>query len=97
MPRMNKIGSTATNVSQRDGVLTVRYHSTDVVTVHGNGLVTLNSGGYHTYTTKARMNQASQQFGLGFTVFQKDYDWFVAMGNCPPLPFGDGMTFATRD
>ena len=39
--------------------------------------IELNTGGWRTRSTKVRMNQASQEFGLGFRVFQKAQDWFV--------------------
>lgn len=54
------------------------YHRTAVV-VHDKRrhVVTLDSGGWRTPTTKTRMNQASYQFDLGFTVHQKNYEWFV--------------------
>jgi hypothetical protein len=93
---MNKIGSTATSVSSTNGRLSVRYHATEVVAADlSNGIVTLDSGGWHSYTTKARMNQASNQFGLGYTVAQKDHSWFVHV-NGQTLPFTDGMTFNAR-
>lgn len=37
----------------------------------------LTAGGWWTNTTKNRMNQASNQFDLGYNVFQKDFNWFV--------------------
>ena len=37
----------------------------------------LNTGGWPTVTTKARMNQTANQYDLGFTVYQKDFNWFV--------------------
>ena len=61
--------------------------------------VTLNSGGWLTVTTKTRMNQAANQFGLDFSVYQKGKDvstdepsWFVRVGE-RTLDFTDGMTF----
>lgn len=35
----------------------VRYHATNVVVYHANGSITLNTGGYYTPTTAARMNE----------------------------------------
>jgi hypothetical protein len=59
----------------------VRYHSTRVVSIHTNGSVTLRTGGYRTNTTKCRMNQAANQYGLGFHVYQQDFEWFVQIGD----------------
>jgi len=36
------------------------------------------------------MNQASNQDGLGFKVYQRNYDWFVDF-NGNTLPFADNM------
>jgi len=35
----------------------VRYHATNVVVYHADGSITLNTGGYYTPTTAARMNE----------------------------------------
>ena len=57
--------------------------------------VILDSGGWRTPTTKLRMNQASRQFGLGFHVYQKNFDWFVDLPRQNrTLPFEDGMVFS---
>jgi len=76
MPRIDKVGTKATKVYTVDGITKVRYHNTDVVEF-GNERITLRTDGWHTYTTKTRMNQASNQFGLGFYVWQKNFKWFV--------------------
>lgn len=54
----------------------VFFHDTPVVTFDEK-TIELNSGGWWTRTTKVRMNQASQEFRLGFCVFQKQNKWFV--------------------
>ena len=59
----------------RDEVV-VRYHWTEVVKCNKDVII-LNTGGYHTQTTKRRMNQASDVFGLGFRVYQEDYTWYA--------------------
>jgi hypothetical protein len=56
--------------------LCVAYHNTFVVCASDKTIV-LNTGGWFTVTTKTRMNQASNQFGLGYRVFQKDFRWYV--------------------
>ena len=81
MSNPNKIGRTATQVFNEDHpvlgkVTIVVYHNTPVVKFNGDKII-LDSGGYKTLTTKTRMNQAANQFGLGFFVFQKGYDWYV--------------------
>lgn len=66
------------------------YHRTAVVAVHPNGAITLNSGGWRSTTTKLAMNQASNEAGLGFHVFARNRDWFVAYRG-HEIPFVDGM------
>lgn len=55
--------------------------------------ITLRSGEWQTYTTKRKMNQAAQQFGLSFAVYQLDFAWFVTLPDGTEVPFQDGMTF----
>ena len=40
-----------------DGTRRIRLHQTDVVTIHPNGGVTLNTGGWNSHTTRARINE----------------------------------------
>jgi hypothetical protein len=78
MAQQNTIGRTATTVSTgNDGAIRVTYHGTDVVTIHPNGAIDLDTGGWFTPTTKTRMNQASNQFRLGFYVYQEEFRWYV--------------------
>lgn len=49
---------------------------TNKVGTHKTGIYT-NTGGYRSRTTKLRMNQASNQFKLSFSVYQRKGDWFV--------------------
>jgi len=92
--QMSEIGKHATNVVTQDGVTTVVYHSTPVVTwVQAEDTVILDSGGYWTYTTKARMNQAAAMLGLPYHVQQRDGTWYVTVtyadGSTEVLPFKD--------
>ena len=52
-------GTIAPNTFARredDGSIVVTLHSTDIVRDHGNGIFTLNTGGWNTTTTRQRMN-----------------------------------------
>ncbi len=93
MSKYNALGARATAIESDEEGTHVRYHSTNVVSFTCKA-VTLRSGGWRTATTKRRMNQASQQFGLGFTVYQKDFGWFVDLWNGETADFKEGMTFA---
>jgi len=78
MPSYSKVGSHKTSVKadMSKGILRVTYHSTDVVSVTPK-TIRLNTGGWKTATTRTRMNQASRQYSLGYTVYQKNYSWYV--------------------
>jgi hypothetical protein len=93
MANQNKVGTTATAVQRTaDGILRVIYHSTAVVEVTPAGL-RLESGGWRTATTKTRMNQASNQYALGFKVFARARAWYVSYRG-EELPFVDGLILA---
>jgi hypothetical protein len=76
MAQTYKVSGVATSIRTEEGTTHVRYHATDVVSFNADVIV-LRSGGWHTNTTKNRMMQASHQFGLGFSVWQKDFAWYV--------------------
>ena len=80
MSQQSKIGKHATKVTKDGTTSTVRYWATDVVKVNWDtGIITLNTGGWWTGTTKLRMNQASREWGLGYHVYQDKGTWFVSM------------------
>ena len=94
MAQQSRLGRTATTVATIHGMTCVTYHST-VVVAFDEETITLQSGGWRTATTKTRMNQASAQFGLGFTVYQEDFEWFVS--HCQEtVPFVDGMVLQRK-
>ena len=96
MSQVATVGSHATTIStETDGVTRITYHSTVVVQFNWNS-ITLDTGGYFTSTTKMRMNQASNQFNLGYQVFQKDWAWFVRLRNGDVIPFDDDTLTFTR-
>jgi len=76
MSQTRKISGVSTRVYTYEGVTSVSYHGTEVVKFD-NKHIALNTGGWFTNTTKTRMNQTSNQFGLGFSVYQKGWNWFV--------------------
>lgn len=78
-----------TRVQLRDnGDVAVRLHSTDVVTYHPDGSVTLDSGGWRTYTTKDRINAFSPA-----RVWAERGVWEVHTGQ-DSARFFDGITIA---
>lgn len=69
--------------------IAVRLHNTDVVTLHSDGRVVYNSGGWRTLTTKERMSQfgpaqVSQTAGVWYIRVYNKTDWVV---------YADGITW----
>lgn len=84
----------ATSIRQEGDDTVIRYHDTDIVRFNNDEIV-LKTSGWYTVTTKRRMNQASKEFGLGFTVYQSDGEWFIEQkGNT--RNFIDGEIFKRR-
>lgn len=71
----NRVSPYKTKIARDGEAVRVIYHSTMIVHA-GPSFLRLDTGGWRTVTTKRKMNQAANQFGLGFTVFQRDHDWF---------------------
>lgn len=76
MATMHQIGKTATVIGNDGYMNYVQYHETQVVRWNDRQII-LNSDGWRTATTKNRMNQTSNQFNLGFRVYQQNFDWYV--------------------
>lgn len=91
MPRMDKLSEYRTTWFDDGDKGGVTYVRTQIVS-WTHDTVTLNSGGYETVTTKRKMNQAANQFALGFGVYQRKGKWYVddAQGNVHE--FHDGIT-----
>lgn len=86
------IGKAHTAVMREDdGTVNVIFHETVIVKIAPDNTVTLDSGGWLTNTTKARMNEVAEEYNLNFSVFQDKKQWYVKVpgGN---LAFHDGMT-----
>jgi hypothetical protein len=77
MAQLQKVGKTATSIKTIGNDTIITYHFTEVVKFNNDDII-LKTGGYFTNTTKNRMNQTSNQFNLGFNVYQKNYEWFCS-------------------
>ena len=74
----------------QDGVA-VKLHNTDIVTIHRDDTYTLNSGGWQTVTTKARINEFSparlgQDMGIWYLYVGQGAGWSKER-----VPFHDGI------
>lgn len=83
-----KIANNTWLVRLFDGDIGMVYHRTRVVTFHKDGTVTLNTGGWYTYTTKERMNWVD-----GLSVYSHKGEWYVQVGGRRGVvhDFHDGM------
>ena len=95
MAQLNKVGKHRTKVGKEGRETFVKYWHTKVVSFTED-TISLNNGGFLTNTTKARMNQASNEFGLGYRGYQKNYEWFVEH-NGKTHEFTENMIFLNRN
>lgn len=74
-----------------DGKKVLRLHSTDIITWTADGKIVLNSGGWRTHTTKARINE---YLPLDIRIYQKNYKWYIIKNKdyTNKIEFVDGMT-----
>jgi len=70
-----------TYLHRRGEDIALQYHSTDVATFKPNGDIVLTSGGWHTSTTKERIN-----FAIGNRLHQAHGVWYI-----DDTRFADGM------
>lgn len=76
-----------------DNEANIKYHDTFVVSLKGDGSITLNTGGWYTPTTKERINWFMP---AGWYVYQEKNIWYLSYGysrqDCKRYEFLDGMT-----
>jgi hypothetical protein len=56
-----------------EGKIAIRLHATDIMTFHANGFIGINSGGWRTVTTKARINDYLPN---GYRISQERSIWY---------------------
>lgn len=67
-----KVGNNTTLRIETDGSIHIRLHNTDIVTYRADGSIMLDTDGWQTVTTKARINAWAP-----VQVCQRKGDWFV--------------------
>ena len=90
MAQTQQVRGVETTILTENDTTKVIYRGT-VVVEFSPDQIKLNSGGWRTVTTKTRMNQAANQFVLGYEVYQRDFAWYVGWKG-KPIPFEDRMT-----
>jgi len=96
MSQTHRVSGVFTSIRVDDvGYTCINYRGTDVVKFNQDEII-LNTGGWRTFTTKLRMNQAAHQFNLGYSVFQKNYEWYVAWKFSPEPILFDGQSITLK-
>ena len=86
--KKNWAGSNTSVITENDSA----YGLESKVYLHGNHIATYNhslkelelhDGGWQSNTTKSRLNALCSELATGFSVFQKNWDWFISdrLGN----------------
>lgn len=92
MPRNDRLSDYATTAARdAEGGLIVTFHSTVVVKAdRDRERIELNTGGWDTVTTRRKMTQAANQFGLPYSVFRRDFQTYVEPHSGYRARLGDG-------
>jgi hypothetical protein len=93
MARMDKLSTYCTTVAQAGDLIAITYHKTQIVAFDSRNIV-LRTGGWDSVTTRRKMNQAANQFGLGFSVYRDKGESYVRTPAGAILPLTDNMTIA---
>jgi hypothetical protein len=70
----------------------VYLHGNLITTIRNNGDMILSSCGWHSNTTKSRLNAILKTFLSGIGVWQKDFEWYIGRSQANCQPFFDGYT-----
>ena len=70
--------------------IVVILHNTPIVCFEPSGKISLNSGGWHTVTTKRRINQCLPE---GYSIRQRNFKWDILGPNASAFEFVDGFSF----
>ena len=79
--------------SQGQSEAIIKLHGNHIATVTNDTLV-LFDGGWQSNTTKSRLNALCYEFATGFSVIQRNWDWFVAEFKGNRQDFADGFELA---
>ena len=89
--------NTQVNYNSNTNCSQIYLHGHHIATFcHETLAVKINSCGYHTNTTKSRLNALLEEVKWGCKVFQKNWDWFVSYNDQTTL-FRDGMILLDAD
>ena len=76
---------------------TVVLHRTAIAVYdHNTQALKLNTGGWHSVTTKSRLNAILSELIAGARVYQKAFDWYLSYNN-QTVDFWDNMILVNGD
>tara|TARA_B100001079_G_scaffold216594_1_gene191569 strand:+ start:311 stop:649 length:339 start_codon:yes stop_codon:yes gene_type:complete len=83
--------NTRVEYNENTNCSTVVLHRTAIAVYdHNTQALKLNTGGWHSVTTKSRLNAILQELIAGARVYQKAFDWYLSYNN-QTVDFWDGM------
>ena len=84
--------NTRVEYNENSNCSTVVLHRTAIATYdHNTQALKLNTGGWHSVTTKSRLNAILQELIGCASVYQKNWNWFVNLQNGGTIPFYSGI------
>ena len=89
--------NTQVNYNSNTDCSAVYLHGNQIATVdHNTNALKLSSCGWHSVTTKSRLNAILQEVMYGASVYQKAFDWYLSYNN-QTVDFWDGMILVNGD
>ena len=83
--------NTQVNYNSNTDCSAVYLHGNQIATVdHNTNALKLSSCGWHSVTTKSRLNAILEEVMFGASVYQRQFNWFLNYNNATHN-FNDGM------
>lgn len=92
MPSMDKLSTYCTTIAQAGDLIVVTYRKTQIV-AFDRRYISLRTGGWDSVTTRRKMNQAANQFGLGYSVYRDKGESYVRTPAGAVVPLTDELVF----
>jgi hypothetical protein len=89
---MDKLSTYCTTIAQAGDLIVVTYRKTQIV-AFDRRYISLRTGGWDSVTTRRKMNQAANQFGLGYSVYRDKGESYVRTPAGAVVPLTDELVF----
>ena len=67
--------------------LDIFYHDTAIASIWGYGKLKIDNGGWWSKTTKKRINAVLSAFGLPYSIYQANWQWYLSDREGITYPF----------